>query len=403
MITAGDGTRERVAYPMRRGCPFDPPAGAAELTRDGPQRVKIWDGSEPWLFTRYEDVRVVLSDPRFSADKSRPGFPLSSGVAAAEVNIGATLLVMDGAEHAAHRRMLMPEFTVGRSQARRPQIQRTVDACLDDLIFAGGPADLVPGLALRTALTVICDLLGVPHEDAEFFRSRTATMGMIGLPLAEATGARTELFDYLVDLVDERNRRPREDFISRLVVRQVRTGGMTRETLAAMALLVLTAGHDTAANMMSLGILVLICRPGQFAALTRDPASAPAVTDELLRYLTVVQRGIRRIAVTDLEVNGHPVGAGEGVIAAVDVANRDPAHFPQGDELDVTAPARHHLAFGYGSHQCIGQALARVELESVYAGITRRMPGLRLAIPLADVRFKSDMAVYGVHELPVIW
>ncbi|MCI4066893.1 cytochrome P450 [Micromonospora sp. R77] len=398
--------RDEQTYPMRRGgCPFDPPPAARRLGDGGPQRVTIWDGSRPWLFTRYDDVRVVLSDPGFSADKARPGFPLSSQVAAAEVNVGPTLLVMDGAEHAATRRMLMPEFTVRRSESRRPQIARAVDGYLDDLLAAGRPADFVATVALPTALRVICELLGVPHRDAEFFRTRTATMGLVGLPLAEATAARRELFDYLLALVHERDRQPRDDFLSRLTVRHVRTGSMTPEVLAAMALLVLTAGHDTAANMMSLGVLALIRHPEQFAHLRRDPrpSTAAAVTDELLRYLTVVQRGIRRIAVADVDVNGHRVRAGEGVIAAIDVANRDRAHFPQGDDLAVTAPARHHLAFGYGNHQCIGQALARVELESVYAGVARRIPGLRLAVPLAYVRFKSDMAVYGVHELPVTW
>ncbi|KOX03181.1 cytochrome P450 [Micromonospora sp. NRRL B-16802] len=392
-------------YPMSRGCPFDPPPAASALRAVGPRRVTIWDGSHPWLFTRYDDVRVVLSDPRFSADKSRPGFPLSSGVAAAEVNVGATMLVMDGQEHAANRRMLMPEFTVRRSEERRAQITRVVDGHLDALISAGSPSDFVATVALPTALSVICELLGVPHEDAEFVRSRTATMGMVGLTLAEATAARGEIFDYLVALIGERDRRPREDLISRLTARHVRSGSVTREVLAAMALLVLTAGHDTAANMMSLGVLALTQHPEQFAYLRRDqtPATVSRVTDELLRYLTVVQRGIRRIATTDVEVNGHRVRAGEGVIAAIDVANRDGDHFLQGDELDVTAPARHHLAFGYGSHQCIGQALARIELEAVYGGVARRTPGLRLATPLEAVRFKSDMAVYGVHELLVTW
>lgn len=392
-------------YPMDRQCPFAPPEEVVQVQADGVvPRVTIWNGIRPWLFTRYDDVRVVLSDPRFSADKSRPNYPLSSAAALAETAVPPTLLVMDDPDHAHYRRLVLSEFTVKRSESSRPEIRRMAEACVGWMLEGPRPADLVQALALPIAFSTVCELIAVPFDDRGHFHALTYTMNSMGVTTDEAAAARQELQDYLVALVRVREKEPGDDFISRMA-KHVRTGAMSHDLLGAMALLLLTAGHDTTANMIALGVLALLRHPDQYAALraSDDPAALTRAADELLRYLTIVQRGIRRIAVEDVDVGGHQVKAGDGVIAAINVANLDPERFAAGPALDITNDARHHLAFGYGPHQCLGQALARVELEEAYRAVVRRVPTLRVAVPFDEIRFKSDMAVYGVHELPVDW
>lgn len=395
-----------VQYPMERQCPFAPPEQVIRIQaeRAVPQ-VTIWNGIRPWLFTRFDDARIVLSDPRFSADKSRPGYPLSSAAAAAETVTAPTLLVMDNPEHDTYRRLVLSEFTVKRSESWRPVVRRVVEDHIDRMLRGPRPANLVQAVALPVALSMVCELLGVPFEDRDLFRTRTHTMNSMRVTTDEAAAARQELQDYLLELVRIREKDPRDDFISRMAVKHVRGGTMSHDLLAAMALLLLTAGHDTTANMIALGVLALLQHPAQFTALRDggDPAVPARAAEEMLRYLTIVQRGIRRMAVEDVDVGGHLVRAGEGVIAAINVANRDPGRFESGELLDITRESRHHLAFGYGPHQCLGQALARVELQETYSAVARRIPTLRTAVPLEEIRFKSDVAVYGVHELPVDW
>jgi cytochrome P450 len=218
----------------------------------------------------------------------------------------------------------------------------------------------------------------------------------------EAVAAGDELKEYLVRLLDRKADEPSDDLLSRLVVEQAET--MTRAQIADMGVLLLVAGHETTANMIALGTLTLLQHPDQLAELREgDPELVKSAVEELLRYLTIVHSGRRRVATEDVEVGGRLIKAGEGVIVATDSGNRDEKAFPDPDVLDIHRDARRHIAFGYGVHQCLGQPLARVELQVVYGTLYRRVPTLRLAVPLEQVRFKHDMLVYGVHELPVSW
>jgi cytochrome P450 len=157
--------------------------------------------------------------------------------------------------------------------------------------------------------------------------------------------------------------------------------------------------------MIALGTLALLQHPDQLAALraTTDPALIRGAVEELLRYLTIVHTGRRRVALADIEIDGQVIPAGDGVILAIEAGNRDERAFADPDVLDLHRDARAHVAFAFGVHQCLGQPLARVELQVVYGTLYRRIPGLRLAADLADIPFKHDSGVYGVYELPVTW
>ncbi|MFI6213086.1 cytochrome P450 [Nocardia brasiliensis] len=393
-------------YPMARGrCPFDPPPELGRRQREEPvSKVRIWDDGEPWLFTRHADVRALLADPRVSADSTRDGYPAQSPGIKASPDQARLFITMDNPEHAAQRSLLTADFTVRKIERLRPRIQQIVDDLIDDLLAGPNPADLVEAFALPVPSLVICELLGVPYADRAFFHRVSKVLTASDTSAGESRAAMQTLLEYLSGLVRDKLAGPGDDLLSRLAAEQVAAGAVTVADAASMGLLLLVAGHETTANMIALGTAALLEHPDQLAAVRDgDDALVANAVEELLRYLTISHSGRRRVALEDLEVGGQRIRQGDGLITADNVANRDPARFPDPDRLDVTREARHHLAFGYGIHQCLGQALARVELQVVYRTLYRRIPTLRLAVALDEVEFKHDMVVYGVHELPVTW
>lgn len=249
---------------------------------------------------------------------------------------------------------------------------------------------------------MICELLGVPYEEREFFQDITKVMISMDASPEGAVKATDELLAYLSRLVEKKAASPGDDVLSRLAVSQL--GTMTAEQIAGMGQLLLVAGHETTANMIALGTVALLENPAQLELVrSGDAELLRSAVEELLRYLNITHSGRRRVAVEDFELGGQVIHAGDGIIGASDIANRDDSVFDTPDELDVTRGARHHVAFGYGVHQCLGQTLARVELQVVYGTLYRRIPALRLAVPVEELEFKNDMLVYGVHSLPVTW
>jgi hypothetical protein len=392
------------AYPMKRDCPFDPPPELRRIQAESPiTRVRLWDGSNPWLITDYPDQRAVLSDPRFSADVRRPGYPHVTAASQARRKRSRTFISMDEPEHGTYRTMLTGTFMIKKVEALRPRIQRIVDGLIDAMLDGGPPADLVSAFALPVPSLVICELLGVPYAEHAFFQRCSRVLVSSRSTAEEAVAAADELKDYLTHLLARKAADPADDLLSRLVTEQAET--MSRSQIADMAMLLLVAGHETTANMIGLGTLTLLQHPDQLAELreSEDPKLIAGAVEELLRYLSIVHSGRRRVATEDVEIGGRLIRAGEGVIVATDAGNRDATAFPDPDVLDIHRRARHHVAFGYGVHQCLGQPLARVELQVVYGTLYRRVPTLRQAVPLEEIRFKHDMLVYGVHELPVSW
>jgi cytochrome P450 len=393
------------AFPMPRGCPFDPPAELGRLRAAAPiTRVTLWDGSTPWLITRHEHVRAVLADRRFSADTSRDGFPAVSASTLARRRTAPSFISMDDPDHARYRRMLIGEFTVRRIGTLRPRVEQVVADLLDTMSAGTNPADLVTAFALPVPSMVICELLGVPYADHDYFQEHSKALLDTRTDPAEAVRRTEELCDYLAGLVAARESAPTDDLLGHLAARYVQTGELTRDEAAAMALLLLVAGHETTANMISLGTLTLLHHPEQAAQLRDgEPAVVNAAVEELLRLLTITHTGRRRLATEDVELAGVTIRAGDGIIAAGDAANRDPAEFANPDELDLHRESNHHVAFGFGIHQCLGQPLARLELQVAYPALLRRFPTLRVAAALEQIPFRDEMAVYGVHALPVTW
>ncbi|MFG2138928.1 cytochrome P450 [Streptomyces sp. NPDC048650] len=393
---------DRLAVPAARaaGCPFDPPPGVERARTEAPvTRATLWDGSSCWLVTRYEDVRAVLGDPRFSADATRPGFPFLAAGSREVVTRNPTFIRKDDPEHARLRRMLTADFMVKKMEGMRPGVQRIADELLDRMTDGRNSADLVAEFALPLPSLVICLLLGVPYEEHEFFQKRSSVLLDLRSAPDDVRTALDELQEYLTGLAESKRREPDDAIISRLVAR----GELDSAEIASMGRLLLVAGHETTANMTALSTLALLRNPEQLARLRAEPALVKGAVEELLRYLTIVHNGLPRVAAEDVTVGGVTVRAGEGVLCVLNAANRDEETFPAGDALDVGRDARRHVAFGFGVHQCLGQPLARIELQIAVETLLRRLPDLRLDTSFEDIPFRHDMGIYGVHALPVTW
>jgi cytochrome P450 len=387
-------------------CPFDPPPAIQSLQSEAPlTRVKLPDGTTPWLVTRYTEQKALLADARVSADVTRPGYPSQVPITESGGSSFISFILMDDPEHARLRRMVTAPFMIKRVEAMRPGVQKIVDDLIDGMLAGPNPVDLVEAFALPVPSLVICQLLGVPYDDHDFFQDNSKVLINRDVTPQERFAAGGQLFQYLDRLIGTKLENPGDDLLSGLVDR-IDKGELTRQEAAQMGVLMLIAGHETTANMIALGTLALLEHPAQLDLLrsSDDPRLVASAVEELLRYLNITHNGRRRVAVEDIEIAGETIRAGEGLIMANDIANRDPSVFADPDQLDLTRQeARRHVAFGFGVHQCLGQPLARMELQVVYSTLYRRIPTLRLAAPLPEIPFKHDGSVYGVYELPVTW
>ncbi|MFC8867465.1 cytochrome P450 [Streptomyces sp. NPDC057148] len=399
--TAGNATRP-VAFPQDRTCPYHPPAAYDPLRATRPlARITLFDGRPAWLVTGHATARRLLADPRLSTDRTRDGFPATSARLAAVRPRRTALLGVDDPEHRAQRKLVLPEFTLRRATALRPRIQRIVDERLDAMIAQGPPAELVSAFALPVPSMVICALLGVPYADHDFFEEQSRRL-LRGPGSADVQEARDRLETYLGELIDRKRRSPGEGLLDDLVRKQMTEGEFDREQLVAFAVILLIAGHETTANMISLGTYTLLGHPGRLAELRADPSLLPGAVEELMRVLSIAD-GLLRLATEDIDVDGTTVRAGDGVVFSTSVINRDETVYPEPDTLDWNRPARHHVAFGFGIHQCLGQNLARAELEIALGTLFERLPTLRLAAPPQEIPFKPGDTIQGMLELPVAW
>jgi cytochrome P450 len=395
-------------YPMDRDarCPFAPPPQMLTMGQATPlSRVRIWDGSTPWLITGHAVARELFADPRVSVDDRLDGFPHWNEHMLSTVHKRPrSVFTSDAEEHTRFRRMLSKPFTFKRVEGLRAAIQEVTDECIDNILAGPQPADIITKLALPVPTRVISEMLGVPYEDHEFFQHH-ANVGLARYASAEdgQKGA-MGLAKYLSDLVKAKMENPSEDAVSDLAER-VNAGEISVKEAAQLGTGLLIAGHETTANMIGIGVLALLENPDQAALLrdSDDPKFIANAAEELMRYLSIIQNGQRRVATDDIEIGGETIRAGEGIILDLAPANWDAAAYPEPDKLDLTRDAGQQLGFGYGRHQCVGQQLARAELQIVFHTLLRRIPSMKLAIPLEEVPFKHDRLAYGVYELPVAW
>jgi cytochrome P450 len=392
--------------PMERDAsPFDPPSRITRLRDARPVSPMVFpDGHEGWLVTGYDAVRRLMADTRFSSRQDigilhmpyeTPGMPTPTEPSP---QIPGMFVAMDPPEHTRLRKKLTGAFTVKRVKQLEEHIIEVAERQLDELARLTPPVDLVKEFALPVPSLVICELLGVPYADRDTFQVNSAKFLVKDQTLEEKMAAYLALNTYLTELVTGKRAAPGEDILSDLA----RDDDLAIDELTGIAFLLLFAGHETTANMLALGTFALLEHPGQLAELRADPDLLPDAVEELLRYLSIGDIFFR-YATEDLELGGETIAKGSTVIVSLLAANHDPRRFDNPDTLDIHRTARGHLSFGHGVHQCLGQQLARIEMRAGFEGLIRRFPTLKLAVPAGEVRLKTDMNIYGVHELPVTW
>ncbi|MEU7071678.1 cytochrome P450 [Streptomyces narbonensis] len=391
-----------VTLPTQRaaGCPFDPPAGLAELREERPlARMTYPDGHVGWLATGHSTVRAIMGDSRFSSRYELMHYPFPGGPEGPlpPAPVG-DMTGMDAPEHTRFRRILTGKFTVRRMRQLSDRVAEITEEHLDAMERGGPGVDLVEAFARPLPALMICELLGVPYADRERFQGHAHTIMSMDVTPEDRYAAFVGLQEYMAELVAAKRAAPSDDLLGDLA----RDSDLTDEELVGIGGFLLAAGLDTTANMIAHGTFALLTEPAQADALRADPDLAPQAVEELMRYLTIAHTSVKS-ALVDVELDGLLVRAGESVTLSLEAANRDPERFPEPDVLDLHRKATGHLGFGHGIHQCLGQQLARVELAVALPALLRRFPTLRLDVPAEEVPLRTDMSIYGVHRLPVTW
>ncbi|MFI6843180.1 cytochrome P450 [Kitasatospora sp. NBC_00085] len=386
------------------GLEFDPLLKQLLLTEERIARIRLPHGEgEAWLATRYEDVRVVTTDRRFSrAAGIGRDLPRMTPAPIAQVE---AINLMDPPAHNRLRRLVAKGFTNRQVERMRPKTQRIVDGLLDGMEEHGSPADLVHHLSGRLPLTTICEMLDIPEQDRAELRENAVAMMAMGPGSGDGqVRAKAALRAYFSELTAARRRDPGEDLISALATARDEEELLDDQELAVMAMVLLVTGHDTSTYQLSNITYTLLTRPEQLAKLRAQPETLPSALEELLRFIPFRQGvGIARVATEDVELGGVLIRAGEAVHVSYLAANRDPAVFERPDELDLDRGTANHMTFGYGTHHCAGAHLARMELQVAIGTLLRRFPGLRLAVPAAELDWQTGSIWRYPRTLPVAW
>ncbi|MEV1170779.1 cytochrome P450 [Nonomuraea sp. NPDC049784] len=390
----------QIAQPLEtdRPTPFDPPV---ELRRRAPlSRLAYPDGHLGWVATGYSVTRAILADPRFSTRRELLHQPVGRERAIERPTPAEPGIFphMDPPEHTRYRRLLSRHFGPRRVAELTPTIRRYTAEALHGMADGGGPIDLVASFAMPIPALVICELLGVQAEDRQRIQAATAVMNDLDSRAEQVIDAVTSITGTVRGVLARLPAGGPSD--DGLLAHAAATGDLSDDELTNLGMVLLATGHLPTSSMLALGAFVLLTNPAQRARLAADPERA---VEELLRYLSILQFDVRRTALVDVEIDGQVIAAGETVVLALPVANRDPERFPDPDTLDVTRSATGHLAFGHGVHQCLGQHLARAELRVALTALFEHFPDLRLAVSPAEVPTRNHMAVYGVDRLPVAW
>ncbi|HEX5120003.1 MAG TPA: cytochrome P450 [Pseudonocardiaceae bacterium] len=391
-------TVHRILPPRRS--PFDQPELLREMREeDHLSTVTTWDGRQVWYVTRYADACRVLRDSRFSVVTAN-GLPeLSPGRDKTPGTLGRT----DEPRHRELRRMLADEFLVKRIEALRPSIEHTVATQVGQLLSTTPPVDFHAAFSMGIPAETVGSLLGAPPDARQTFRRCLATLTDRTTTATQKSVADKELYSCCRQLVEQKVAEPGDDVISRCMTGPLRDGRMHPEEAYRTTVQLVSGGHDTTAATITSGVLTMLVKPEWRQALREQPETAPHAVEELLRYHTPMTDGLPRVALEDVVVGGTLVRAGDGLLVCVASANRDEREFDRPDELDVDRQAaRRHLAFGHGVHRCIGQWLARAEIQAAISAVATEIPTLRLAVPLDSLVY-GDSFIAGVRELPVTW
>jgi cytochrome P450 len=373
-----------------------------ELQVEAPiTRVRMQTGDEAWLVTRYDDVKTLFADPRLGRSHPKPDEAprfSDSAILGGPMNNFET----EAEDHTRMRNLLVPRFSPRRMRMLKPKVEGMVDDLLDRMAELDRPADLHEALAFPLPVLVICELLGVPFADRDYFRDLSSSMAYLH-DRERSYNARNEMYGYMHELVVRKRTDPGNDVLTELT--QIDDADLTDQDIAELGSGVLFAGHETTVVRIDMGTLLLLDHPDQLALLRSDPSRVPTTVEEILRLGTFHDGpGMPRYAHADIDIDGVRIAMGEAVILGIGAANRDESTFPDPERMDLGREhPTNHLSFGHGARYCIGAVLARIELTAVFERLFTRFPELRLAVPVGELHWRSDMLTGGLEHLPVTW
>ncbi|MDG4863053.1 cytochrome P450 [Streptomyces sp. T-3] len=383
-----------------RGVDFDPVL--AELMREGPvTRIRLPHGAGwAWLISRHGDVRMVTNDPRFSraAVMERDVTRLAPHFIPSKEAVG----MQDPPDHTRMRRAVAPAFTSRGVERLRARAQGMLDELVDALLHDGPPADLTERLLAPFPLAVVCELMGVPEADRPQMHEWTTRIlsSSEGRELSEQ--AKGAMCGYFAERLRERGADGGEDVVG-LLAAAVHSGEVSESEAVGLALLIQIGGEAVTNNTGNM-VYILLTQPHLLQRLRTEPELRPGALDELLRFIPHRSSvGLSRIAMEDVTVGDITIPAGDAVYVSYLAANRDPDVFPDPDTLDFERSPNPHVAFGHGPHYCVGGMLARLEQELLLDALVDRFPGLRFAVPEAELRWRPGALIRGPEGLPVTW
>lgn len=396
--------------PLPSDNPLEPPAEWEQLRRRCPvATVELPSGDKATYLTRYDHVKALLSDARFvrpTAEDVGAARIAPEGAGGPAADGSTTLALPDrGEPHLRWRRQVGKYFTAKRMTALRPGMTRTAEGLVDDMVRGGQPADLKAGLGFPLPVYVICDILGVPATD----RDRFSHWSDAFLNVSRYTGDQTraayaEFAEYMSAHIAATRAAPGEDLVGMVIRESEGEGqGLTDDELLGTAMGLLVAGHETTANMIGKMVAMLLADRTRWERLLADPSLVRTAVDEALRFDANLGFGIRRYLTEDVEVDGELLPSGTTVVCSMPAANRDERVFTDADDMVLSRSPNPHLTFGAGPHSCLGQSLARTELQVTLEVLLRKLPNLRLDVPVDDLRRVEGLLVGGLPTVPVRW
>ena len=397
---------ELLPYPIPNDAALDPPAEWEELRQQCPvAHVRFPSGDQATLLTRYDDVRKVLSDPRFGRGSGAEDAAQMSDSGGVFNSTMAMALPQTGEAHQQWRRMLNKWFTAKRMAAKRPRIAEMAEQLVDEMVKHGPPADLKASLGFPLPVWVICDMLGVPDTDRDRFAHWSdLLLNLTRYTREEVAAGEAEFFAYMGGHITAKRANPGDDVLSELITAGDADAEPWSDTkLVATGLGLLIAGHETTANMIGKMVAMLLGDRRRWEQLLADPSLVRTAVEEILRMDTNAGFGMVRYLDEELDVADTRLASGTTVVCSMAAANRDERVFDDADEMNLARTPNPHLSFGTGPHSCLGQALARTELQVVLEVLLRKLPALELAVPTEELQRVEGLAVGGLREVPVRW
>lgn len=361
--------------------------------------------SNSWLFTRYDDVSLILKDARFvkKLDRSEAPPQIEEDIKPAVELLDLFMLFRDPPDHTRLRGLVSKAFTPRMIDNLIPRIQGVAHDLLED-IAGREEAELVADYAFPLPVIVIAEMLGVPHQDRQKFKDWSNVLARLidytstRELLVEGSRVALEITEYLQGIIAKRRLHPQNDLISSLIRAEEDGHKLTEEELIASCVLLLVAGHETTVNLIANGVHVLLTHPDQLRLLQEQPELLPGAIEEILRYESPVQM-TSRLANTDIAIGGRTILRGQEVLTSLGGANRDPAIFEEPDRFDITRKTNPHLAFASGIHYCLGAALARAEGQVAISSLLRKFP--RLALSDQELVWREMVVFRSLQSLKV--